>query len=407
MEQWLERVDGGVTAPRGFRAAAVRCGIRQAEGDDLGLLVCDGKCTAAAATFTTNRVAAAPVRWSRRTMRLGKVSAAVVNAGNANACTGERGLRDVEATAARAAELLGLRPENFLVASTGIIGRQLPIERLLEGLPRAAAALDSSPEAGERFARAIMTTDKTLKQAAFRCDLGRGRTVMLGGATKGAGMIAPGMATTLSFLTTDAAIGRPLLGKLLRQAVAETYNCISIDGHMSTNDTVLCLASGQANAPRVAEGTPAARRFGAALRALCEELALKIVADGEGATRLVRIEVAGAPSRAAARAVGRAIADSPLCKCALHSGDPNWGRFVSAAGYACKELDEGKTRLYIGGVLAYAAGAGEADADDLAASMAGREVTLRIELGLGRAKATVWTCDLSKEYVAINAEYRT
>jgi len=406
VKQCWEQVAGGVTAPRGFRAAAVRCGIRQAEGDDLALLVCDTQ-GAAAATFTTNRVAAAPVRWSRRTIRRGKVRAAVVNAGNANACTGARGLRDVEATAARAAEVLGLRAENFLVASTGIIGRYLPVEKLLEGLPRAASLLDPSIEAGDRFARAIMTTDTVVKQVALRCDLGRG-SVTLGGATKGAGMIAPGMATTLSFLTTDAAIERPLLARLLRRAVAQTYNRISIDNHMSTNDTVLCLASGLADAPAVRDGSKAAERFEAALTELCRILAVKIVADGEGAKRLVRIEVVGAPTEAAAVAVGRAIADSPLCKCALHSGDPNWGRFVSAAGYACRRLDEARTKLYIGEVLAYAAGApADAPISRLAEAMAGREVLLRLDLGLGKAAATVWTCDLSKEYVAINADYHT
>jgi len=407
VKQCWEQVAGGVTAPQGFRAAAVRCGLRQAEANDLGLLVCDSQ-GSAAATFTTNRVAAAPVRWSRATIAKGKVRAAVVNSGNANACTGARGLRAVEATAAKAAELLGLTPDNFLIASTGIIGRYLPVEKLLAGLPRAVDALDGSLEAGERFARAILTTDTTLKQAALRCDLGGGACVTLGGATKGAGMIAPGMATTLSFLTTDAAVARPLLQRMLRRAVELTYNRISIDEHMSTNDTVLCLASGLAEARPVRDGTPAARRFEGALTELCRILALKIVADGEGATRLVRVEVVRAPSEQAAVAAARAIADSPLCKCALHSGDPNWGRFVSAAGYACPQLDEAKTRLFIGGKLAYAAGApADVTEAELAAEMAGRDVTLRLDLGLGKAKATVWTCDLSKEYVAINADYHT
>ncbi|MBM4035409.1 MAG: bifunctional glutamate N-acetyltransferase/amino-acid acetyltransferase ArgJ [Planctomycetes bacterium] len=407
MKPCWEPVAGGVTAARGFRAAAVRCGIRQAEGDDLGLLACDVQGTAAAA-FTTNRVAAAPVLWSRQAVARGKVRAAVVNAGCANACTGERGLRDVGATAAKAAEVLGLAPDNFLIASTGIIGHYLPVEKLLAGLPRAAQQLDASLAAGERFARAIMTTDTRLKQLALRCNLGGGAHVTLGGATKGAGMIAPGMATTLTFLTTDAAIEGPLLSKLLRRAVERTYNRISIDEHMSTNDTVLCLASGLADAPPIAAGSGAARRFGAALEELCRGLALKIVADGEGATRLVRIEVVGAPSVRAAVAAGRAIADSPLCKCALHSGDPNWGRFVSAAGYACRAFDEARARLYLGERLAYAAGApADATKAELAAAMAGTEVTLRLEMGLGKAAATVWTCDLSKEYIAINADYHT
>lgn len=401
-----EQVAGGVTAPRGFRAGAARCGLKM-KGDDVGLLVCDGDGAVAAATFTTNRVCAAPVRWTRDAIARGGVRAAVVNSGNANACTGERGLRDAEAMARAAAAALGLEPGQVAVASTGIIGHFLPVATVAPGIAAAGQALGSSLDAGLRFAQAIMTTDTVVKEAALRCDLGGG-AVTLGGATKGAGMIAPGMATTLTFLTTDAAIERPLLLGLLRRAVDVTYNRISIDQHMSTNDMCLCLASGRAGAPPIVAGSEAAARFAGALTELCGILARKIVADGEGATKLVRIDVAGAPDEATAVAVGRAIADSPLCKCALHSGDPNWGRFVSAAGYACATLDEAKARFLIGGKLAYAAGtAADTPPEELAAAMAGRDVVLRYELGLGDAEATVWTCDLSKEYVEINAEYHT
>ena len=397
---------GGVTAPRGFRAAATHCGIKDGEADDLAMVVCDAQGAAAAATFTTNRVAAAPVRWTRETIRHGKVRAAVVNSGNANACTGERGLRDAQATAAAAAEALGLEPANIAVCSTGKIGRYLPIDTLLAGIPVVAAQLDASPEAGDRFARGIMTTDTVPKQAALRCHLGGGASVTLGGATKGAGMIAPHMATTLTFITTDAAIARPLLLDILRRAVAVTYNRITIDQHTSTNDTLLCLASAMADAPPIEPGSEAAHRFEAALTELTGTLARKIVEDGEGATRLVRIDVVGAPTEADAVAVGRAIADSPLCKCALHSGDPNWGRFVSAAGYTCDAMDEAKARLFLGDKLAYEAGApADTPHAELADAMAGKQVTLRLDLGLGHAAATVWTCDLSKEYIDINAEY--
>lgn len=401
-----EEIAGGVTAPLGFRAAATRCGIKQAETDDLGLLVAEpGGC--AAAVFTRNRVTAAPVRWSRETLQRGNVRAAVVNSGNANACTGERGLEDAAATAKAAADALGMEPDQFLVASTGIIGRFLPIEKLLAGIPQAAAALDASIAAGDRFARAILTTDTVLKQHALRCDLGTGTTT-LGGATKGAGMIAPSMATTLTFLTTDAFIQRPLLQEMLGRATDATFNRITIDAHTSTNDTCLCLASGLADAPMIEEGSEAARRFEAALAELCGVLARKIVADGEGATRLVQIEVVGALTEADALAVARAIADSPLCKTALHSGDPNWGRFVSAGGNACASLDEAKATFTIGGKLAYAHGtAADTPPAELAAAMAGDTVHLRYDLGLGDAAATVWTCDLSKEYITINAEYHT
>lgn len=407
-EPTFERSAGGVTAPRGFRAGAARCGIKQAEADDVALVVCDADGATAAATFTTNRVCAAPVHWSRAAVARGAVRAAVVNSGNANACTGERGLRDAEAMAAMAAEALGLEPHQVAVASTGIIGHYMPMAKLPPGIAAAARALDGSPEAGDRFARAIMTTDTVPKQAVVRCDLGGGAVATLGGATKGAGMIAPAMATTLTFLTTDAAVAQPALAAMLRRAIDVTYNRISIDEHTSTNDTCLVLASGLADAPPVAADSEGARRFEAALTALCGHLARSIVADGEGATRLVAVEVVGAPDEATAVAVARAIADSPLCKCALHSGDPNWGRFVSAAGYACPALDEAKARFYIGDKLAYAAGApADTPPEELAAAMAGKHVALRYDLGLGDAAATVWTCDLSKEYIEINADYHT
>ena len=401
-----QQATGGVTAAHGFRAAAIYCGIKAVETDDLAMLVCDAPTPTAAATFTTNRVAAAPVQWTRDVIRQGAVRAVVVNSGNANACTGERGLRDAQATAAAAAQAMGLDPTSVAVCSTGKIGRYMPIDKLLTGIPTVAAQLDDSEEAGDRFAHGIMTTDTVPKQAALRCDLGDGATVTLGGATKGAGMIAPNMATTLTFVTTDATIARPLLLDILRRAVAVTYNRITIDQHTSTNDTLLCLASGLADAPSIEPDTEAARRFEAALAELTGILARKIVLDGEGATRLVRIDVEGAPTEADALAVARAIADSPLAKCAFHSGDPNWGRFVSAAGYACAAMDEAKARLYLGDKLAYEAGApADTPTADLAAAMGGKEVVVRLDLGLGTAAATVWTCDLSKAYIDINAEY--
>ncbi|NQT54295.1 bifunctional glutamate N-acetyltransferase/amino-acid acetyltransferase ArgJ [bacterium] len=378
-------IPGGVTAAQGFRAAATRCGIKQAEVDDLGLLACDVQGTAAA-TFTRNRVTAAPVRWSREVVARGGVRAAMVNSGNANACTGERGLRDVQTTAQAAADALGLVPDNLLVASTGIIGHFLPVDKLLAGIPVAAQQLDSSLEAGDRFARAIMTTDTVVKQHALRCDLGAGH-VVLGGTTKGAGMIAPNMATTLSFLTTDAIIERPLLQEMLCRAIELTYNRITIDNHASTNDTCVILASGLADAPAIEAGTEAAARFEAALAELCGVLARKIVEDGEGATRLVQIDVVGALTVADALAVARAIADSPLCKTALHSGDPNWGRFVSAGGNACPSLDETKATFQVGDVVAYAGGmAADAPPEALAEAMAGRTVRLRSTWGSARRR---------------------
>jgi glutamate N-acetyltransferase/amino-acid N-acetyltransferase len=394
-------------SPEGFRAAGVACGIKAEAGrTDLALLVAD-RPAAAAAVFTTNKVAAAPVHLGRETIAAGRLRAVVVNSGNANACTGDDGLSDAREMARRAADAVGAEPHEVLVGSTGIIGHRLPMEKVRAGIAEAAAQLACSAEAADAFARAIMTTDTVKKTAAGQARIGSA-TVTVAGVCKGAGMIAPNMATMLAYLTTDATVAARALQSALAEAVAVSFNAITVDGHTSTNDTVAVLASGAAGGAEIAEGGAAYEQFAALLREVCTDLALQIVADGEGATRVVEVRVEGASDEADARRAARAVADSPLVKCAVHGGDPNWGRVVSAVGYSGARVDEKKLRHWIGDELVFAAGT--PTRFSLAACqqhMKSRRVILRVDLGAGDAAHTCYTCDLSKEYVTINADYHT
>ncbi len=403
----LRKIPGGVLASRGFRASGVSAGIKIAEGQlDIGLLVADAPC-AAAGMFTTNLIQAAPVRYSRQVVERGSARAVVVNSGNANACTGSRGDHDA-AVMAVAVEQTGQAPATeVLVASTGIIGQRLPMENVKSGIARAAAALGNTPEHDEQFARAIMTTDTKCKRAAFTFQLA-GATCRLGGACKGSGMIAPNMATMLAFITTDAAIRPKALQPALRRAVERSFNRITVDGHTSTNDTVFILASGGAGNRELAADDDEKLVFQQALDAGCCSLAGQIVADGEGATRVVEIEVKGAASSIDALAAARAIANSPLVKAAVNGGDPNWGRVVSAAGYSGARLDPGRVELLINGLPACQHGRpAKPPQAKLAEQMAREHVKFTLDLGVGETSETVWTCDLSRDYVAINADYHT
>jgi len=403
----LRKIPGGVLASRGFRAAGVSAGIKIAEGQlDIGLLVADAPC-AAAGVFTTNLIQAAPVRYSRQVVERGSARAVVVNSGNANACTSSRGDHDA-AVMAVAVEQTGQAPATeVLVASTGIIGQRLPIENVKSGIAMAAAALGNTPEHDEKFARAIMTTDTKCKRAAVSFQLG-GATCRLGGACKGSGMIAPNMATMLAFITTDAAIRPKALQPALRRAVERSFNRITIDSHTSTNDTVFILASGGAGNRELAADDDETVVFQQALDAVCCSLAGQIVADGEGATRVVEVEVKGAASTVDALAAARAIANSPLVKTAINGGDPNWGRVVSAAGYSGARLEPGRVELLINGLPAcYNGGPAKTPQAKLAEQMARGHVKFTLDLGVGDKSETVWTCDLSREYVAINADYHT
>lgn len=397
----LTRIAGAVAAPRGFRAAGVAAGIKRA-GRDVALIVAD-RPASAAALFTTNRVQAAPIQVSREHLRDGLARAIVANSGNANACTGAQGLLDSRRMAQVAAEALGVRPEEVLVASTGIIGQLLPMEKLEAGIRQAAAEVGGQ---GEAAAEAIMTTDTRPKQIAVELSIG-GRPVRVGGIAKGAGMIGPHLATMLAFLTTDAAVWPEVLQASLAASAARTFNCVTVDGDTSTNDTVFLLANG-ASGVQVRPGSPAHRDFNLALDFVCLHLAKELARDGEGATKLVEIRVHGARSFAQAQKIGRTIANSPLVKTAFFGNDPNWGRVLAAAGRAGVPLDPERLELRLGDLLLVERGApAPYDEEEARAAMDRPEVVLALDLGLGSVSATVWTCDLSYDYVRINAEYHT
>jgi glutamate N-acetyltransferase/amino-acid N-acetyltransferase len=384
-----------VTAPRGFRAGAAACGIK-ATGLDLAVRAAE-RPAVAAAVFTTNRAQAAPVLVSREHLASGRARAIVANAGCANAATGEPGLADAREMAAVAAQDLGCRPEEVLVASTGVIGVRLPMDRIRSGIKGAVGRL--SVTGGGEAARAIMTTDTKAKEIAVDADLSTG-TARVGGMAKGAGMIAPRMATMLAFFTTDAAIEGTLLERALREAVGSSLNRITVDGDTSTNDMAVILASG-------AGGVVATERdyasFRDALVTASQAIAEMIVRDGEGATRIAEVRVEGAPSEAEADAIARTVAESPLVKTALHGGDPNWGRILAAAGRAGVAFD-----VWIGDVWVAEGGAARAYDEALAAAaMKEDPVRLRVRLRGGSASSWMWTSDLSRGYVDINAHYRS
>jgi glutamate N-acetyltransferase/amino-acid N-acetyltransferase len=406
---------GGVTSPQGFRASGVSAGIKragtrpdasneQAAGPlDLALLVSDTPATAAA-VFTINKAQAAPVLVSREHLARsgGHARAVIVNSGCANACTGDEGLADARAMASETARLLGCSDDQVLVASTGVIGVGLPMDKIRRALPRAVAALAS--DQGPAAARAIMTTDPFPKEAAARLVID-GRGVVIGGMCKGSGMIEPMMATMLGFVTTDASVPLPLLQRALREAVDTTFNAITVDGECSTNDTVVLLANGRSGAV-VSDATYGA--FADGLTAVCRELALGIVRGGEGATKLVTVRVTGAASDADARRAAKAIANSPLVKTAIHGGDPNWGRLIAVAGRAGVEFDLSRAVVTIGSIVLFENGKPHDEhAPDAAEYLQGKDLTVSVDLGSGPAESTVWTCDLSAEYVRINADYRT
>lgn len=391
--------DGGVTSPTGYLAAGVHCGIKRRR-PDLALLVSEDT-AAVAAVFTTNRVQAAPVRVSREAVGSGRARAIVVNSGNANACTGVRGLADAREMVTATARALGVPASQVLVASTGIIGRPLPMEAVRPGIRRAVAAL--SPD-GEAASRAILTTDRFPKTAAARLDV-EGHEVTIGGMAKGAGMIHPDMATTLGFLTTDAALPVDVLREALRETIDGSFNAITVDGDTSTNDAVFLLANGRSGAPAI-EGGPALERFTEGLSWVAGRLARMVVEDGEGATRVAEIVVDGALDDAEARRAAFQVANSLLVKTALHGGDPNWGRIMAALGSAGVELEEGRTRIRIGDALVVQRGVGvPGNVERAARALAGGAVVIRIDLGVGDGRARVWTSDLSEEYVRINGSY--
>ena len=394
--------------PRGFTFAATHCGLKKTKLD-LAILVSETPASAAA-VFTTNRVKAAPVIASQLNLRKSKrrMRGVIVNSGNANCCTGSEGLGAAAATTLKVARELGrLDPSQILVCSTGVIGVPLRWQKIVNAVPQLVRARKSSTGAFELFARAIMTTDTHPKWASAKCRVS-GKEVRIAGCTKGAGMIHPNMATMLAFIATDAAISPAMLARALRSTVATTFNAITVDGDTSTNDTVALLANGESGALAITRENDDWKKFRAALESVCKSLALQIVADGEGAQRVIEVEVRGAPSDRAAKQIALTIANSPLVKTALAGADPNWGRILAAAGRAGVAFDFERADITLAGLKVCRRGR-ENPFDERIAhrKMLAKYVPIVVDLRSGRGHARVWTCDFTSEYIHINAGYRT
>ena len=403
-----------VTFARGFRAGTAACGIKAftagasaiptGQRDDLVVIQSSNPCDAGG-VFTTNKIKSASVVIDELHLQHNRVQALVVVSGNANACTGAQGFKDALHMAKLTADKLDLDPDQVLVGTTGIIGRYLPMDAVKSGIAAASAALSS--DHGINAARAIMTTDTVPKTAQIEIELG-GRTVRVGGMCKGSGMIHPNMATMLAYITTDAAVEPGLMAKLARPVADRSFNQVTIDGDSSTNDTFLVLANGAAGNAVVRYGTPDAEALEAAIVDVARELARAIARDGEGATKMIAVRVQGAESDQEARTAARAVASSSLVKTAVHGGDPNWGRIVCALGYSGAELALDRLHLSIGGLVVFERGAGvDVDLSAVRRAFEQPEIEIVATLGLASGHAEAWGCDLSEEYVRINAEYTT
>jgi len=410
MSEGIEFVDGGaITAVPGFRAAGVACGIKKSGAPDLALVASERACVAAA-VFTTNKIQSPAVVFDRELLaaRPDSIDALVINSGCANAVTGTRGYANAREMARLAAEALGRPEAGVAVMSTGVIGQQLPMDRVADGIAQAARSLAPNAESGHAAARAIMTTDTRPKEAAARVELG-GRVVTIGGMCKGAGMIHPDMATMLAMIFTDAAIAPVALQAAVRYAADRSFNAVTVDGDASTNDTFMVLANGSAgNEPISDVEGPAYARFRDALTAVAARLAQEIARDGEGATKFVTVRVQGARSFGEARQGARVVATSALVKTAIFGADANWGRVLAAIGRSGIELAPDRLALWFDELQLVADGAPLNYSEEAAhAALLQPEITITVDLGVGDESATVWTCDLSHEYVSINADYRT
>lgn len=397
-------IQGGVTAPKGFLAGSLHCGIKEAGELDLAIIYSEEPAFVAG-MFTQNRVKAAPVLYSKRVVENTVARAVVINSGNANAVTGKQGEADAKTMAEATAESLEVAPHEVAVASTGTIGVNLPIDSIVEGIKKLAPAL--SPDGGSYAAKAIMTTDTFEKNIAVKVPLSTGE-IIIGGMSKGAGMICPNMATMLAFITTDARVDAAFLSRALEAAVETSFNAITVDGDCSTNDTALLMANGAADAAPINEFSGDYFVFHSALQHVCAKLAEMIVRDGEGATTLVRIHVLGAPNKADAQKTAKTIANSLLVKTAIFGNDANWGRIIMAVGNAGVEIDPDVIDIKLGDIVMLEAGSPvEFDEARAAETLAQTEVDVTVDLHLGPESATVLTCDISSEYVEINATYRT
>lgn len=407
----MEKIKGGVTAAKGFKAAATAAGIKYTDRTDMAMIYSIVPCQAAG-TFTTNIVKAAPVKWDQKIVKESRAAQAViVNAGIANACTGEEGMAYCSQTAKKAAELLNISEDAVLVASTGVIGKQLPMDKICAGITVMAPQLTDTYEAGHAAALAIMTTDTHEKEVAVTFEAG-GKTVTIGGMCKGSGMIHPNMCTMLSFITTDAAISKELLQEALSEDIKDTYNMISVDGDTSTNDTVLLLANGEAKNPKITEKNADYEAFVKALNYVNTTLAKQMAGDGEGATALFEVKVIGAESKEQAKVLSKSVITSSLTKAAIYGHDANWGRILCAMGYSGAVFDPEKVDLYFeskagkmqiikdGVALDYS----EEEATKI---LSEPEVTAVADVKMGDATATAWGCDLTYDYIKINADYRS
>lgn len=407
----MKVIAGGVTAPKGFLAADTAAGIKYQGRTDMAMVYSEADCTVAG-TFTTNVVKAAPVIWDRDVVvKGGSARAIIVNSGIANACTGKEGMDICDATARAAAEALSIRPEQVCIGSTGVIGMQIPKDRIVEGVKVLSTKLESGEEASLRAAKAIMTTDTVHKMIAVEIELS-GKTVTIGAMTKGSGMIHPNMCTMLCYITTDAAITNEMLQKALSASIQDSYNMISVDGDTSTNDTCLALANGLAQNPVIDCENEDYRTFCEALDYINIYLAKKMAADGEGATHLYEVIVNGAASKEKAVILAKSVVGSSLCKAAIYGKDANCGRFMCALGYAGVVFDPDLVDIYFesaaGSVLVVSQGSAPLFDEELAVAVLSEEaVTVRCEMHEGEVSATAWGCDLTYDYVKINADYRS
>jgi glutamate N-acetyltransferase/amino-acid N-acetyltransferase len=404
----IEQIDGGhVTTPQGFVAGAVCAGMYasgpKAGGLDLGILFSQSD-TASGGVLTSNRVRSAPVYVNEKRFRAGRIRGVVTNSGNANAPFGDAGIPEAEEMAALAARKLGVPDEEFAVCSTGVTGVVIPMDKIRAGVPR----IELSREGGPDFARAIMTTDTVTKELAVAVKDGDKVLYTIGGCCKGSGMIHPNMATMLAYVTTDATVERLLLSDLVQQVADATFNMVTVDGDTSCSDTLLVMANGAAGGDTIRPGTPGAAQFKEALLFVCTELARKLARDGEGATHLLTVNVKGAASLREAREVARTLALSSLVKTAVAGNDPNWGRILVAAGRSGAQVDPKRTSVRLQGVPLFERGAVlEFDEEGVHERMKQDEVVIEVDLGLGDGAATAWGCDLTTDYVHINADYRT
>ena len=407
----MKVITGGVTAAKGFEAAGAEAGIKYKNRKDMAIVYSRKPCVLAG-TFTSNVVKAAPVLWDKKVVEESPFGQAVIiNAGIANACTGKEGYSYCDKTAKAAAKALGIPEESVLVASTGVIGMQLPIDRIEAGVEKLAKLKEATPAAGTQAAEAIMTTDTRSKQVAAEFEVG-GVKVTIGGMCKGSGMIHPNMCTMLAFVTTDAVISKELLTKALKEDVVDTFNMISVDGDTSTNDTLLVMANGMAENPEIKEGTLEYEEFKAALHYINESLAKMMAGDGEGATALFETKVIGADTKEHARILSKSVICSSLTKAAIYGHDANWGRILCALGYSGVQFDPEKIELFFesksGRIQIYKDGvATDYSEEEASKILADPEVTVLVDMKMGDQTATAWGCDLTYDYVKINADYRS